>query len=94
MSEPFRESLLWTGIGLGIATAIMTFFAGNITLLSGNGFIATLQVIASIPMLPGLISAAMIGSLAAGALINVIFYSFLGGLLSLLFRKKDRFKAL
>ncbi|WP_157477439.1 hypothetical protein [Granulicella tundricola] len=94
MSAPFRESLLWTGIGLGIATAAVTLDAQTLTTLSVNRFLATLQMIVLIPSFPGLFAAALTGSLAAGAAINLLFYWVLGGLSSLIFRKKDRSKAL
>lgn len=89
MSGQFRESFLRAGIVLGIATAVITLFAKSTTLLSENSFIAALQKIVLIPSLPGLFGAAIIGSLAVGAAINLVLYSLLGGLSVLLFRKKD-----
>ena len=90
MSEPrrFREWLLWTGIGFGFLTGSMIFFAGTITSISANHFVAALQMVAIWFMIPGLYAAAIIGSFVPGALVNLVFYSILGGLCCLIFRKK------
>ena len=88
MPPQFRGWLLWTGIVFGFLTGGLTLLAGAITTLSGHLFIAALQAVLLCFIFPGLYASAIIGSLVPGALVNLVLYSFLGGLCCLIFRKK------
>jgi hypothetical protein len=85
-----RQTVFWIAIGFGLLTGTVTLFAKETTAVSGNQLIATLQQILIIPCLPGLVGAAIIGSLGVGALINLAFYSLLGRLVSLFVKSKHR----
>ena len=92
MPRSYRQSIFWTGIGLGVVAAGMTFFAGPLALGSGNEILDGMKIFATALMIPGLVVAAGVGSLAAGAVINLFFYVLIGGLLSIVLRRKDRSK--
>jgi hypothetical protein len=87
-----RRPVLWAGIGLGVITGGMTFFAGALAWTSGNALVGGFQMVATTLMIPGLCAAAMVGSFWIGAVTNLIFYSLLGGLFSLVFRRKTGLK--
>jgi hypothetical protein len=89
MRAPARQTVFWCGISFGIAIGVATCFTETLTSISDHRLIAIFQMIVIIPATPGLFGAAMGGSLAVGALINLAFYWILGSLICLFFKPRD-----
>ena len=80
-----NETGYLVAVAWGVLIGCLTLAAPTITLLSENPIVAAIQFVLATLLSPGLICAAMIGSLAVGAVINGFFHLSLSWLLLALF---------
>lgn len=80
-----KETRYLVAVAWGVLMGCLTLAAQTITLLSASPVVAAIQFALAMLLSPGLICAAMIGSLAVGAVINGFFHLGVSWLLLTLF---------
>ena len=69
-----KETKHFFAAACGLSMGGLTFAAGPLALLSANPVIAAIQFVLTMLLFPGLLCAAMVGSLVPAAFINGFFY--------------------
>jgi hypothetical protein len=72
--ESRRERRYFVAVAWGVLMGCLTFAAGPLAWLSANPIIAAIQWALTVLLIPGLLCAAMIGSLIPGAFVNAVFH--------------------
>jgi hypothetical protein len=69
-----RERRLFAAVAWGVLMGCLTFAAGPLAWGSANPIIDAMQFALTMLLIPGLLCAAMVGSLFPGAVINALFH--------------------
>ena len=69
-----REVRFFVAVAWGVLMGCLTFAAGPLASLSANPIIETIQSALTMLLIPGLICAAMVGSLGPAAVLNALFH--------------------
>jgi hypothetical protein len=88
--DSHRELRFFVAVTWGMLMGGLTFAAGPISALSVNSLIASIQWALTALLTPGLVCAAIVGSLGPAAAINALFHFCVGWLLLALVARLKR----
>jgi len=74
IKESQKETRYLVAVAWGVLMGCLTLAAQTITVFSANPVIAAIQFALTMLLVPGLVCAAMVGSLGLGAVINGLFH--------------------